>query len=379
MVYQLPPWYPEVVETVLGLSPGDERAFQHLKTEVERLAESFNSGNVADHPRYLTNSKTQQAYFAYYTTANFLKLVHPLNELILSPTLPQRIRILDAGCGTGTGLLGLAAWAALREAEGKAIPAFEYTACDALNENLIFTSSVNHAVTQAWHPFIASYDEVRLDLSQARTLDAKYDLILGMNVLGEIEKEWRQHVRMWMKSQLALKGFVVLIEPALLPVSRGLLAFRDDCIEDGWTVYAPCFRQATCPALNHPRDWCHHDIEWERPAFIEAIDLMIGHRKESLKFSYVTLNLHGETYGDRLSEGDRYQRVVSELLVQKGRTLAYLCGTEGRRLYMKNRRDTTYENAAFDELDRYDVVCIHDAEYRAHDVRVGLEATVTKL
>ena len=38
-----------------------------------------------------------------------------------------------------------------------------------------------------------------------------------------------------------------------------------------------------CPALAAPKEWCHDSWTFERPAFMGAVDALVGTRRETLK------------------------------------------------------------------------------------------------
>src|SRR5581483_5101590 len=82
-------------------------------------------------------------------------------------------------------------------------------------------------------------------------------------------------------------GAMILIEPASRYGSRTLLQCRDELVTSGITIFAPCVRQSTCPALVKESDWCHAAPRWERPRFIRILDEQIGNLRLSLKYSYM--------------------------------------------------------------------------------------------
>jgi ribosomal protein RSM22 (predicted rRNA methylase) len=206
--------------------------------------------------------------------------------------------------------------------------------------------------------------------------DERHDLIILMNVLNEVDAP--ASLLASLVDRLAPHGSVLIIEPALRTVSRGLLALRAEAVERGWTVYAPCFRQGDCPALEHENDWCHDELPWQRPRWYEALDDALGNVKHSLKYSSLLLNRHGATLADVLGQASP-SRVVSEAMHEKGRMRLFLCGADGRVPCLRNTRDRSDANRGIDAVARYDIVEIQGEQRRAHDVLIAAETLVRRI
>jgi hypothetical protein len=200
---------------------------------------------------------------------------------------------------------------------------------------------------------------------------------MAMNLLNEMTDASHPKFLSQCAELLLPGGALLLIEPALRATSRALLRLRDHAVIEGWRVRVPCFRQEDCPALVNEKDWCHHDLPWERPPFMAMLDDSIGNIKKSLKFSCVVISREGGEAAEVPDAPDRL-RVVSELFVEKGRSWCFCCGAAGRLVYQRNTRDRSESNAAFDALRRYDALRVTGAEERAHDVRITESTEVLK-
>ncbi len=382
----LPNWWPVVLERMLGVHPDDAAVTPRYAAALRRLSEYLNDTPSRRHATrpYLRDRVLRETYLLYYATANMLKVLPPLLELRRgggpgamdtgdgsSDGAP--LRVLDLGCGPGTGVAALHAFLeTLPEA-----PAVEMLALDAVAANTDTATALAAHLRDVTGRKVTLRTETA-DLAHPPELDAQFDLILGMNVLNELATGPASRLRAWLTRHLAPQGDLLLIEPALRETSRMLLEYRDAAVKEDWTVFAPCFRQGGCPALRDAGDWCHHDVAWERPAFMAALDEEVGNIKKSLKFSFLLLNRDGRTLRDHIALRNP-QRVVSELLVEKGRARCFVCGTEGRRMVMRNRRDRREGNAAFDRIERYDIVEVTGEEQRAHDMRIPAEGAVRRI
>ena len=374
-----------------GTEPG---VLANLKLEaisraVARLSELYTCERTDLRQNLLQEPDLRLAYLAYFLPSNFLKINAILEEIWLHPRvktlLPQRLRILDLGCGPGTQLLGCLDFLS----QQLKLP--ESIACvgvDSLESNLqdarylfdrLAADLSAKLLEPRRHRTCWSLETYRGDLSRPLKLkDASpFNFIIMGNVLNEvfpgdeqrIEKRSRR-IATLIHDWLAPNGFLILMEPALRETSRDLLRVRDSLLDMlPLTVYSPCVHGRPCPAVapGCTSDWCHEDHAWQTPSWIRQIDDRTGLRKNSLKYSYVVLNRMGLSIRDPVLDvtpGDaqafsaqsQVWRVVSETLEERGKAAAYLCGSEGRFRVTRLNKHASPANADFALLDRGQVV-----------------------
>ncbi|HWF43017.1 MAG TPA: small ribosomal subunit Rsm22 family protein, partial [Candidatus Kapabacteria bacterium] len=332
--------------------------------------------------RYLTNAELQRAYLAYYTTTNLLKLWPPLRELAISGFFAKRDKIkqIDIGSGTGAAIWGLATYL-LHEQPN--ITKLIAEATDSLPKNLNIIERFATKFQNHLNPFVLNLHTSHLDLSVLKKNDgSQYDLITIMNVLNEVEESHDAAIVQNLSAQLADGGAIITIEPATREESRRALRFRDRMVASGFHVYAPCCRTGGCPALIDEDNWCHTEIRWQRPDFIEEIDDIAGTLRLSLKSTYAIFVKEDLNLSDFFLPARNFfdvGRVVSERFDEKGRTRMFACNERGRTEYVMNNRDRTDGNKSVSEIERYDLFKMENIEVRQHDIKIGKDGLVNML
>jgi ribosomal protein RSM22 (predicted rRNA methylase) len=417
-----------------GPSPRTDLSLGELARGVAELSSIYTVRRQDLSGRLLRDPILREAYLAYFLPANVAKVRSILREIHAHPAsiifLRPNPRVLDLGCGPGTQLLGfLGFWA-----EDPSIwDSLDCVAVDAVEANLresqVLFDGFSTCIQEAKPTAGCRIHTVVADLTCIRSLrlEGLYDFILLGSVLNELfpEGEWltRRHqllstvVTRW----LAPQGFLILVEPALKETSRQLLQLRD-CLLDSTDlkVYSPCVHSNHCPAVSpqNPRDWCHEDRSWQPPELIRQLDLLIGNRKDSLKFSYVVLSRLDISIRDaRVGKGQGnfpgsarvpglntsnapldpvlahrgtgplaqktpsdsvIWRVVSEVLEEKGKTSVFLCGEYGRLKATMLWKHASDANRALSNLDRGQVVRTEGLRIRyGNEARVSSDTTVT--
>ncbi|KAB2880208.1 class I SAM-dependent methyltransferase [bacterium] len=376
----LPSLYLSALESQFDLSLGNPvpkqlKPFAQTISEMSAGLKKNRKRDVFVSKTYLDDKKYCDAYLLYYTTCNLLKMYYPLGELKKSEFFKgnSALCVLDLGSGTGTMIISLSSWLAENFPSSRT----HFTAWDqssvALQTLEKFYERFDWKYELETHP---------MDIENIRLTDQRYNLITGGNVLNELTKNGEEQFINILERNLLPDGFVILIEPALKNSSRRLLELRDRLLQSGWVMYAPCFTHNSCPALANPEDWCHHDMPWERPKFIEILDEMVGHIRKSLKFSYLILsrrNIHLSEFIAPKRNFTNQFRVVSDLFKEKGRRRIFLCNDLGRIECLKNKRDNSEKNGAFDDLELYDIVQIDSLSEKKEVKKIEKEITVAKI
>lgn len=216
-----------------------------------------------------------------------------------------------------------------------------------------------------------------------------FDVIVLGHLLNELWKDETARIEKRgefidsVARELAPTGHLLLLEPALESTGRELLELRDRLVNQGWSVLAPCFRDAPCPALAKKAQTCHSDFPWKPPATVEELARRTGLRKDLVKTTALVLrkpNLIPNTNqvpesapaeGNERGERGPY-RVVSDFMVNKaGRTRLFLCGKEGRFTLSAKRGEGFPAEALFFSLRRSQAITLENPEPRESGLALG--------
>jgi len=308
--------------------------------------------------KYLADTQLRHAYSTYMVCAQAPKLQAVLDRIGPLPNPGRPLRVLELGCGPGTGasVLGLMAKDAGVE--------LDYTGTDwspsALKEA--------ERLTQTMGLKGMKFSVLDLGKALARQLDTKepFDLILCMNVLNELPADRLILLVNELKKWLHRKGVALVIEPAAMSQSRHIIEMRERIIQADLSVLAPCTHANPCPALERDDDWCHDTWSFKRPDFMASVDRIVGTRRETLKATWFVFGREAPTEESACS----LVRVVSERFQEKGRAHALICRQDGYQKVELQKRDRSESNRDFWKAERYDLLCLGDLVHIGHRHRI---------
>lgn len=167
-------------------------------------------------------------------------------------------------------------------------------------------------------------------------------LVTVSYVLGELSEDVRREVVA--EAARGARGAVVVVEPGTPDGYRRVLAARQQLVDAGFEVLAPCPHSAACP-MEGTADWCHFAARVQRSALHRRVKGgELGHEDE--KFSYVAAVRPGGTAGTGAA-ARAAARVVRHPQLRKGLVLLELCTTgEGlARTTVSKRQGPRYRAA----------------------------------
>ncbi len=391
-MFEIPKFYENFLSKVSNINLNSSRQLKKVAEIVSSMSEYFTRKNLRKEfvfYDYLSNAEVQLGYLVYFTTTNLLKVHVPLNEISYSNFFKgkTKLEILDVGTGLGTVVMGAIIWMHeniryFKNAEVK------FVALDKVEQNISkFQENLDVFLNELKNHYPLTIkltvEPAIFDIEHAfEMFHKRFDLITVANTLNEVAYEKRNKLLRLINAGIKDDGFVILIEPALMTTSRDLLDFRDKMIKQGFYIYSPCLRNSNCPALETEKDWCHTEVKWKRPEFIRQVDLVSGNYRNTLKFSYIVaskrdVNLIDFIVGERNFKD--YFRVVSQLIVEKGKKHCYLCNEVGRLHCIKLDRVNSKENEIFDEIERYNIITLKNFENNGKEIKIYPKTQVGKI
>jgi ribosomal protein RSM22 (predicted rRNA methylase) len=231
--------------------------------------------------------------------------------------VPERIpdtavgSLLDLGAGPGT-----AAWVA-----SAVFPDISEITC--LERNREFISAGRRLASASPTRALRDAGWIEADLRTGSPLPAA-DVVVVSYVAGELDGAAGLIERAWAAARVAL----IVIEPGTPRGFSAIRAARDQLINAGAVIAAPCPHAGECP-MQKP-DWCHFAARIERTRLHRQLKGgELGHEDE--KFSYVIAS--------RVPVQSTESRIVRHPWIEPGLVRLELCTLDGLRSRSVRKRE----------------------------------------
>lgn len=156
---------------------------------------------------------------------------------------------------------------------------------------------------------------------------------------------------------------VLILEPSTKLQGRKLMSLRQEFIDKGFYIWAPCTHQGLCPLLIHSKhDWCHDRLHWEIPNWFKAIENHLPMKNNTLTHSYLVASKFPSP--SALTTG----RIVGDPLKEKGKTRWLFC-QGGEREFLSWLK----KQGPAPDWQRGDLVKFNMTERRSNEIRFTLE------
>lgn len=258
---------------------------------------------------------------------------------LLDPAEARPLRVVDLGAGLGAMSWGIARAVAPRRVEALLV--------DDDAEALAAATAIGRAAARlSEDEGLLSIETRRAPLAVGMKLPETDVVVLGQ-VLSELDRDRSPEERIAAHAALlddlldrvvAPSGALVVVEPALRDRSRHLHAVRDALAARGRTVFAPCLHAGACPMLTAGEtEWCHDDLAVDLPSWLVPLARAAGLRFQGLTFAHLVLRRDRETLREASAASDArlHLRVVSDLLVTKGKAEIFGCTSTGERVRLR--------------------------------------------
>jgi hypothetical protein len=160
---------------------------------------------------------------------------------------------------------------------------------------------------------------------------------------------------------------LVIVEPATQVDGRKLLKIRQNLIEKGFSIWAPCTHQESCPLLEKSnKDWCHDRIHTKMPEWFLDIEKHLPIKNQTLTMSYL---LASKTKRPVTNQW----RLTGDSLEEKGKTRQLVCrGPEREYLSWMHRHGIPKP------LHRGYLIDPLPVEQKSNELRVQANSTALK-
>ena len=283
-----------------------------------------------------------KAYALYYLPINFYKISF-LYSKILENIFKDKIKIalLDYGSGPATGAL-----ASCDFFEKLNIP-LDITLFDESTKMLNIGKNLLKGYTKNRVDIFNNLNDVK---------KKKYDVITMLNVVNELDEQEQKNLIDDIGKLLNKDGILIILEPALKDLARGLMAFRNNVLERyNFSILYPCFHTNKCEMLKLNDDWCHGELQGLNSRLVKQIDEITGFNKHKIKYSSVIF-YRNENY----KNDDDFYRIVNIPKETNRGLVLNICGKECFK-EMVISKDKVKENKKlkklkfFDEINKEDI------------------------
>lgn len=245
----------------------------------------------------------QIAYRYYYLPLNFFRCRRVISKGDQLGFFTDLSHFIDWGCGPGTASLAFA------ESPLKG--------CTIQKQILIDQSKQPLKGFDDLHSILTGVEKTT-DISLKKYLDQKTRTCLtfsySLTEVEELPSGWDQFEAL------------MILEPSTSQDGRKLLQLRRKLIEKGYSIWAPCTHQLTCPLLTESgTDWCHDRIVVDAAAWFWRLDNLLPMKNKTITTSYLLA---------RKKPGPAFEKNMARLTGdsrhEKGKTRQLVCRNEKR-------------------------------------------------
>lgn len=332
------------------------REFRSVVEAVQKIQKGFEVGED-----YFKDKDILGAYLLYYWMIHYQQGLSLINELPITPR-----RVLDICSGPGP-----MSFAALRHG------ATDVTAIDRNQTALQMAAEV---CGRYGLPLAVRQSDC---LKGPLPVEGKFDLITVSHCLEELFpssfKDWQSRQKVFISyllSRLTPQGYLLIVESSFNESNRRVLMLRDQLVQEGVPVQAPCVWRGECPSLKTQNSPCYAQRELVKPYLIKQIQRAAQINQNSLKMTYMILK-SPQAEWPALPDVPLYRIISPPVDSYQGKRY-YLCGTDGKKNLGSHLTEQPIESRAFDYLSRGELISIEHALVKENSLDI-IEGTKLKV
>lgn len=345
------------------------REFRTVVAAVSQLIHGLETEKKLVGEDYFKDPHLLSAYLLYQWVIHYQQGFSLLSEL---PTIPKRV--LDIGSGPAAF-----SFAALRYGANEVYALDQNTTALQLGAEICGRYGLPITVRKWQHK----------PTSLKIGIDGKFDLIILAHCIEELfptsRSKWKEEQQAFIEGlldRLSPQGYLMIVDSSLVPSNQRILELRDQLVQAGVPVQAPCIWRGACPAFQLKGSPCYAQREMVKPALIKEIQRSASINLGSLKMTYLILR-NPQAGWPSLPDKQLY-RVISPPIEAFQGERYYLCGSSGKKNLGSHLKIHPPESRAFEYLRRGDLISIKDAldKQQSFDIvegtQVRLEAPCNK-
>lgn len=308
-------------------------SLKNLAEQILRLSDFFINQPLDATP--WTDNYCKQAYRYYYLPLNYLRCELVIKRGVEVDFFKNIETTIDWGAGPGTASFALAKNLTLK------------------NQILIEKSSEAIRSFQDLHPILKN-PQVTSELNFKKiNSDFKKTLLTfsySLTEMTELPAGWNQFEAL------------MILEPSTKQDGRKLLELRQKLISEGYTIWAPCTHQQSCPLLEQSKhDWCHDRVHVEMPPWFLQLEQHLPFKNKTITTSYLLARKTKPTYNF-----ENKLRLTGDSLEEKGKTRQLACRGPEREFITWMHKEIKAQT-----LPRGELVTLHnDIELKANEIRL---------
>lgn len=244
----------------------------------------------------------QLAYRYYFMPLNFIRCRHVIGRGQEVGFFQNLRRFVDWGAGPATASLALADSADIRSQILEQI-VFDHSA-----EPLRLFADLH---TKLQNPEIRQ----KLDLQNLNhTAETCLVFSYSLTELAELPAGWNRCEAL------------MILEPSTSQDGRRLMQWREELMQHGYHIWAPCTHSGPCPLLTHSKnDWCHDRAEVAAPDWFQKLEQHLPMKNRTVTVSYLLARKTPPP-----SALAQKARLTGDSLHEKGKTRQLVCRNDER-------------------------------------------------
>lgn len=155
---------------------------------------------------------------------------------------------------------------------------------------------------------------------------------------------------------------LMILEPATKQDGRKLLELRNKLISEGYTIWAPCTHQQSCPLLGQSKsDWCHDRVHVKAPKWFLQLEHYLPFKNNTITTSYLLARRTKPTF-----DFTNALRLTGDSMNEKGKTRQLACRGPEREFLTWMHKEVKEQT-----LPRGDLITLHnDVELKSNEIRL---------